>query len=160
MSSRNLYLQKHSQPFCEHRSRNILYTHPSAFHNCPTPDCSRFYRITPPDLALLFTCDKCKATTCTACHKACHAGLSCKASQDLLDGTTAFMEWKNKNGVHNCPACGTSIEKTLDGTHVVCPVCKTSICWRCFKTYGHIMDLDLHSRRVHGNWLVRTDRLI
>jgi hypothetical protein len=45
-----------------------IRTHPAEFQYCPTPDCDRFYRTSLPEDAMIFDCDRCLSSVCTACH--------------------------------------------------------------------------------------------
>ncbi|KAK3299623.1 uncharacterized protein B0H64DRAFT_337702 [Chaetomium fimeti] len=132
--------------------------HPANFRYCPTPDCDQVYRASTPSgasaaAAATFTCTKCLAATCTACHSA-HPGISCAEHKDIVSGGYEALERiKKELGVKDCPGCKTAIEKTYGCNHMTCPGCRTHICWVCMATFGAGQACYDHMSREHGDWV-------
>ncbi|KZV99978.1 hypothetical protein EXIGLDRAFT_723147 [Exidia glandulosa HHB12029] len=123
-------------------------SHASLFKFCPTPDCEQVYRVAPASSPTVFTCPSCLASTCTACHSA-HPGLSCARHRSSL-----AAHHMAPDVIKHCPSgCGALLQK-LDGcNHVVCPICKVHMCWRCMQTFPHGGVYD-HIARVHGEGVI------
>lgn len=146
--------------------------HPADFKYCPTPDCDQIYRVAtsgatkssssssssnplaatgvPPST---FTCGKCLAPTCTACHRPHLGKTTCasKAPGSSSRGGELVMDSKRKEelGIKDCPRCGTLLEKTGGCNHMECR-CGAHVCWRCLAAFGKSGECYEHMRKVHG----------
>ncbi|KPM43733.1 hypothetical protein AK830_g2777 [Neonectria ditissima] len=126
--------------------------HPDQFRYCPTPDCSQVYRVAsnPTALSTTFTCGKCLASTCTACH-APHPGTTCAEHKgDESGGVAALNKIKQELGIKDCPRCSTAMEKTEGCNHMTCKGCGIHICWICLTTFDESRACYDHMRGLHG----------
>ncbi|KAF1837765.1 hypothetical protein BDW02DRAFT_543282 [Decorospora gaudefroyi] len=128
-----------------------IRTHPADFQYCPTPDCNRFYRTSPPPTEpVVFNCDRCLSSTCTACHSSPHEGQTCAQAQA---GTEDFAKWKRENDARDCPSCSMPIEKSAGCNHVECAACGTHMCWRCMRVFESGRAVYGHMTQAHnGDW--------
>jgi hypothetical protein len=125
-------------------------THPTEFQYCPTPDCDRFYRISSPDDAMVFDCDHCLSSICTACHRSPHERQTCNEAKE---GTESFEKRKKENDVRDCPTCSMPIEKTMGCNHMTCGACGAHICWQCMKVFKTGLEVYGHMTNEHNeNW--------
>jgi len=129
---------------------------PDMFRYCGTADCISVYRVSSSssssskDTAGVFTCPRCLATTCTACHSS-HPGMSCAEYADMKSGGyAALQKTKTELGIKDCPKCMTSIEKIEGCNHMTCLGCRAHICWKCMQTFRTGDDCYDHLRRAHG----------
>lgn len=130
-----------------------IRSHPSSFQYCPTPDCSRFYRVSTPEYPNIFDCDHCLTSVCTSCHSAAHDGQTCKQASIARADANEFAEWKKQNDARDCPSCGTPIQKSAGCNHMECWSCKIHICWYCMKTFKQSKHVYEHMNRDHsGDW--------
>lgn len=126
---------------------SYVHSHSAEFRFCPTPDCEQIYRATlATSMAapVVFTCPSCLGTSCTSCHTA-HPGLSCAQHRASL-----AVHHTAPDTVKRCPSgCGALLQKQDGCNHVMCPICKAHMCWRCMQTFpnGGVYD---HMARVHG----------
>ncbi|CAI6341192.1 unnamed protein product [Periconia digitata] len=111
---------------------SYIRSHPIDFQYCPTPDCNRCYRTSSKPHPRIFTCDNCLASTCTACHRPAHVGLSCAENNNDSD---LLAKWKQENDARDCPHCQTPIIKSYGCNHMQCTACGTHICWFCMKMF-------------------------
>jgi predicted RNA-binding Zn-ribbon protein involved in translation (DUF1610 family) len=127
-----------------------IRTHPSGFQYCPTPDCDRFYRTSPSEDAMVFDCDRCLSSVCTACHRNPHEG---QTYAEAKSDTKAFEKWRKENDVRDCPSCSMPIEKTEGCNHMECASCGTHMCWKCMKTFKSGPEVYGHMTEQHnGDW--------
>ncbi|KAI5859778.1 hypothetical protein GGS23DRAFT_583590 [Durotheca rogersii] len=127
--------------------------HPADFRYCPTPDCSQIYRIAAGgrETPATFTCTRCLAAVCPACHCA-HPGRTCAEHRgDATGGYEALHRIKAELGIQDCPRCATSIEKTEGCNHMTCRGCGIHICWICLATFPVDKDCYSHMNKMHGN---------
>jgi hypothetical protein len=125
--------------------------HPADFKYCPSPDCEMVYR--PTTMGSALQCPSCLIHICPACNVEYHDGMSCAEHQDnLAGGLAALAQWREKNGVKQCPNCHADIEKNGGCNHMTCFLCKTHICWVCLKTFsdqGNDGGIYPHMEREH-----------
>lgn len=130
-----------------------IRSHPKDFTYCSTPDCSRFYRISKENAAIVFNCDHCLASICTACHNATHERDTCAEAKAGRNGTDEFAQWKKDNDVRDCPSCATPIQKSEGCNHMECRSCHAHICWHCMKVFEKGSDVYGHMTKDHqGDW--------
>jgi hypothetical protein len=130
-----------------------IRSHPKQFQYCSTPDCSRFYRVSPENAAIVFDCDHCLTSICTACHTGAHDQVSCADAKAGRDDTDAFVQWKSSNDVRDCPACAAPIQKSEGCDHMTCRSCGAHICWQCMRVFEKGPDVYKHMTEEHkGNW--------
>ncbi|ORY03220.1 hypothetical protein BCR34DRAFT_545265 [Clohesyomyces aquaticus] len=130
-----------------------LRSRPTEFQYCPTPDCNRFYRVSPLTKPRTFDCDGCLSSLCTSCHNVTHDGLSCEAYTALVKAEAAgekeLEQWKKDHDVRDCPKCSVPIEKSYGCNHMTCVSCGTHICWFCMKTFTSSGATYDHMQRSH-----------
>ncbi|KAI8710885.1 hypothetical protein NCS52_01531400 [Fusarium sp. LHS14.1] len=150
---RNLLLSETFEDILEASFQSFVQRHPDQLRYCPTPDCSQVYRVAPKREKQLatFTCGKCLASICTACHTS-HPGVTCAQYQgDSSGGLQALNKVKQELGIQDCPRCETSMEKTEGCNHMTCQGCRCHICWVCLATFDEDPACYQHMRRLHGN---------
>jgi hypothetical protein len=131
----------------------FIRSHPKQVQYCSTPDCSRFYRVSQESAAIVFDCDHCLTSICTACHTGAHDQVSCADAKAGRDGTDAFAQWKNSNDVRDCPACAAPIQKSEGCNHMTCRSCGAHICWQCMRMFERGSDVYKHMTQEHkGDW--------
>jgi hypothetical protein len=132
---------------------NFIRSHPKQFQYCSTPDCSRFYRVSQESAAIVFDCDDCLTSICTACHTGAHDRVSCADAKAGRDDTDAFAQWKSSNDVRDCPACSAPIQKSEGCDHMTCRSCGAHICWQCMRVFERGPDVYKHMDKAHkGDW--------
>jgi hypothetical protein len=132
---------------------NFIRAHPKQFQYCSTPDCDRFYRVSRQEDAVVFNCDYCLTSICTACHTGAHAQVTCDEAKAGRDGTDEFAQWKSNNDVRDCPTCAAPIQKSDGCDHMECRSCRAHICWRCMKVFKAGPDVYAHMNEDHNrNW--------
>ncbi|KPM34433.1 hypothetical protein AK830_g12144 [Neonectria ditissima] len=84
---RNLLLSETFEDILEASFQSFVQRHPDQLRYYPTPDCSQVYRVTSKREQQLatFTCGKCLASICTACHTS-HPGVTCAQYQGDSSG--------------------------------------------------------------------------
>ncbi|CAH0043816.1 unnamed protein product [Clonostachys solani] len=150
---RNLLLSETFEDILEASFRSFVQRHPDQLRYCPTLDCSQIYRVASKTgkQPATFTCDKCLASICAACHTS-HPGVTCAQHQgDSSGDLQALNKVKKELGIQDCPRCETSMEKTEGCNHMTCQGCKCHICWVCLATFDEGSVCYGHMRRLHGN---------
>lgn len=131
-----------------------IQRHPEILRYCPTPDCGYIYRCTENSdstEAQEYTCPNCFETICTSCHVR-HSGRTCKQYQDFISNEKALQELKDELNIKDCPKCKTPMEKTEGCNHMVCPGCKTHICWVCMAMFETSRPCYRHMSDFHGGF--------
>ncbi|MCJ1354984.1 MAG: hypothetical protein MMC33_004974 [Icmadophila ericetorum] len=106
----------------------------ATYRYCPNASCGSIYKV-PAQNSTLICCD-CFTSICTSCYNISHTTMTCEEYRNLSDGGyKAFQEWKETEGVKDCPKCGIAIEKIEGCNHVQCTTCKTHICYRCLESF-------------------------
>lgn len=149
---RNLLLSETFEDILEASFRSFVQRHPDQLRYCPTPDCSQVYRVVPKTKKhpATFTCDKCLASICAACHTS-HPGVTCAQRMgDSSGDLQALSKVKKELGIQDCPRCETSMEKTDGCNHMTCKGCSCHICWVCLATFDEDSACYAHMRRLHG----------
>ncbi|CAG9998493.1 unnamed protein product [Clonostachys byssicola] len=149
---RNFLLSETFEDVLEASFRSFVQRRPDQLRYCPTPDCSQVYRVAPETKKqpTTFTCDKCLASICAACHTS-HPGVTCAQHQgDSSGDIQALIKVKKELGIQDCPRCEIPIEKTDGCNHMTCKVCSCHICWVCLATFDEASVCYAHMRRLHG----------
>ncbi|KAL0935509.1 ariadne ring protein [Colletotrichum truncatum] len=98
--------------------KSYISKHPNEFRYCPTADCERVYRASPPDRPGLYRCPGCFKATCSSCHFS-HEGKSCAEHKYIASGgEKEFQQAKERLGIKDCPKCNTSIQKSEGCNHI------------------------------------------
>ncbi|VUC35655.1 unnamed protein product [Clonostachys rosea] len=150
---RNLLLSETFEDILEASFQSFVQRHPDQLRYCPTPDCSQVYRVTSKmkKRPSTFTCEKCLASICTACHTS-HPGVTCAQHQgDSSGDLQALDKVKKELGIQDCPRCEFSMEKTGGCNHMTCQRCSCHICWVCLATFDQASACYDHMRKLHGN---------
>ncbi|KAI5845346.1 hypothetical protein BZA05DRAFT_447937 [Tricharina praecox] len=139
-----------------------IRSHPTEYSYCPTPNCPTVYRTTTSTSSdTVLTCASCLLDICTSCAVEAHTGLTCSAYKLSIhsdtDADVAFEQWKRRNRVHACPACGTDIQKSDGCDHITCAVCKAHICWKCLMVFARSPEVYTHMTKEHGGIGVQYD---
>ena len=107
----------------------------TTYRYCPNSSCGSIYKI-PNQAGTVLTCCDCFTSICTSCYDTTHRDLTCEEYRSKCDGGfEAFQEWKEKEGVKDCPKCGIAIEKIEGCNHVQCTTCKTHLCYYCLAAF-------------------------
>jgi hypothetical protein len=149
---RSFLLSETFEDILEASFRSFVQRHPDQLRYCPTPDCSQVYRVVPKTKKhpATFTCDKCLASICAACHTS-HPGATCAQRMgDSSGDLQALNKVKRELGIQDCPRCETSMEKTEGCNHMTCKGCSCHICWVCLATFNEGSVCYAHMRRLHG----------
>lgn len=77
-------------------------------------------------------CPQCKSQTCPKCGEAWHQGMTCQQFKNI-DKKRIVEEQMNEAVVRTCPNCKTQFIKNEGCNKMVCPRCKTWICYWCRK---------------------------
>lgn len=78
-----------------------------------------------------FKCPECQHQTCTKCLGENHPGISCDDAKKIRGNS--IEEKMNESIVRHCPKCNTPFTKDEGCNKMVCPRCKTIICYWCQK---------------------------
>ena len=93
---------------------------------CPTPNCEGVLSRVDAKKNLI-ACAFCKMKTCAKCRMPAHGKVSCEKNPELQLEKWATGQVK----IHQCPKCGTRIEKDGGCPHMYCTVCSHNWCWTC-----------------------------
>ncbi|MCJ1390921.1 hypothetical protein MMC18_003782 [Xylographa bjoerkii] len=129
---------------------SYVQMNPDKFQYCPTPDCSFIYAAASADEQVV-CCPKCLILICTTCRAIDHEGLGCEKYQATRErDEQAFVEWKTRNNVKDCPKCASPIEKIEGCNHMTCAACGAHLCWYCMETFAEAALVYAHMEEKHG----------
>jgi hypothetical protein len=98
---------------------------PQSLRYCRTPDCTQVYRCSQDNMPNAIQCPSCFGTTCSACHKDGHEGMTCadwkvRNSSEEQERLNRLWVAEQRGKVKKCPKCSIWIEKSEGCNHMTC----------------------------------------
>ena len=79
----------------------------------------------------IMKCNICNKETCIKCKKESHRGITCEEFK--IKNNNSIEEKMNEAIIRECPKCNTRFTKDEGCNKMICPKCKTIICYICRK---------------------------
>jgi hypothetical protein len=119
------------EKWLEEGVKDHIRKRPKLYGHCPTPDCPSVYLRK--NEHMIWTCPTCFAQACTKCHSEQHFPRTCvERTQDRIIRELELQERERQLAMREtkpCPKWGVLIPKDDECNPVVCPGCRSQVCW-------------------------------
>jgi hypothetical protein len=119
------------EKWLEESVKDHIRKRPELYSHCPTPDCPSVYLRK--NEHMIWTCPICFAQACTKCHSEQHFPRTCvEHTQDRIIRELELQERERQLAMREtkpCPKWGVLIPKDDECNPVLCPGCRSQVCW-------------------------------